>query len=102
MDFGIRIKELREAAGLSQNELARRAGIAQSGLSYLETGAKSPSIDTLLRICDALGVSLSQFVGQEPDQISEDLHQLIREAKDLTPAQRKALTEFIRTLKAAK
>lgn len=99
MDFGARIKQLREAAGLSQNELARRAGLAQSGLSYLESGAKGPSIDTLLRICSALGLSLSQFLGEEDNPLPPDIRLLVREVEQLTPDQRRTLTEFIRSLK---
>lgn len=99
MDFGTRIKQLREFVGLSQNELARRAGIAQSSLSYLESGSKSPSVETLLRICNALGITLADFFGQESSDIPADLRQLLREAEDLTPDQRKKLIEFIKSMK---
>lgn len=100
MDFSARIRQLREAAGLSQNELARRAGIAQSSLSYLESGAKSPNVETLLRICQALGITLSEFLGDQNGlDIPPDLRQLLREAEGLTPEQRKKLVEFIRSMK---
>jgi len=99
LDIGARIKELRTAAGYSQNELAKRAGIAQSSLSYLESGAKSPSIETLLQICEALGVSLSEFMSADTVDIPPDLRQLLREAESLTPEQRKKLVEFIKAMK---
>ncbi|CEP67838.1 Cro/C1-type helix-turn-helix domain [Moorella glycerini] len=100
MDFGARIKQLRETAGLSQNELARRAGIAQSSLSYLETGAKSPNVETLLHICKALGITVSEFLGENEGQsLPADLRQLLREAEGLTPEQRRKLIEFIRSMK---
>lgn len=102
MEFGARIKQLREAAAFSQNELAKRAGIAQSGLSYLENGAKSPNIDTLLRICHALGITLAEFMGESgAPQLDSDLRQLLREAETLDPEQRSKLTDFVRSFQGS-
>ena len=57
------IKELRLKRGLSQNALARRAGIKQSVLSYIESGrTKNPRIDTLAAIAAALGVSVEKLM----------------------------------------
>ena len=51
------VKRLRESAGWSQSELARRtAGVAQTTISALEKGAKSPSAETLDDIAHALRV----------------------------------------------
>ncbi|MEW6663031.1 MAG: helix-turn-helix domain-containing protein [Bacillota bacterium] len=101
MDIGARIKQLREELGLSQNELARRAGIAQSSLSYLESGAKSPSVDTLLLICKALGVSLTEFLGETGgNSAPEHIKPLLDRVRHLTPEQVQKLAEFIKSLKA--
>lgn len=49
--------------GLSQNELARRAGIKQSVLSYIESGrTKNPRIDTLTAIAAALKVPVTKLL----------------------------------------
>jgi transcriptional regulator with XRE-family HTH domain len=51
-----------DRAGLSLSELARRAGIAKSTLSQLESGAGNPSVETLWALATALGVQFSQLV----------------------------------------
>ena len=52
------IKLARADAGISQRELARRAGTSQATLSAYEAGRKSPSLDTLARIIRAAGLDL--------------------------------------------
>jgi transcriptional regulator with XRE-family HTH domain len=56
------IRRERERAGISLTELARRAGLAKSTLSQLESGAGNPSVETLWAIGVALGVPFSQLV----------------------------------------
>ena len=57
------IKQLREKLGLTQTELARRAGIKQGVLSYIETGrTKHPRIDTMTAIAHALGVTVEKLM----------------------------------------
>ncbi|GAA2772870.1 MULTISPECIES: helix-turn-helix domain-containing protein [Kitasatospora] len=56
------IRRERERAGLSMTELAKRAGIAKSTLSQLESGAGNPSVETLWAIGAALGVPFSRLV----------------------------------------
>jgi transcriptional regulator with XRE-family HTH domain len=52
------IKLARHDAGLSQRELARRAGTSQATLSAYEAGRKSPSFETLVRVIRAAGQDL--------------------------------------------
>jgi DNA-binding XRE family transcriptional regulator len=54
--FGKKIREYREAAGMTQIELANKAGIPQSHVSRLEAGKHSPSHRTLEKLADALGI----------------------------------------------
>lgn len=60
------IRRERDRAGLSLTELAKRAGIAKSTLSQLESGAGNPSVETLWALGVALGVPFSRLV--EPDR----------------------------------
>jgi transcriptional regulator with XRE-family HTH domain len=56
------LRRERERAGLSLTELARRAGIAKSTLSQLESGVGNPSVETLWSLGVALGVPFSRLV----------------------------------------
>lgn len=48
----------REEAGLTQRELAERAGVAQSEIARIETGKREPTIPTLQRILGGAGVEV--------------------------------------------
>lgn len=52
---GNRVWAMREAKGLSQIELARRAKIGRPFLNQFETGKHMPSLDTLWKVAEALG-----------------------------------------------
>ena len=60
-----RLVELR--GGLSQAELAKRAGVPQSAISEIETGKRKPRIDTIQKLAMALGVSVSELLGENED-----------------------------------
>jgi transcriptional regulator with XRE-family HTH domain len=59
--FGGRLRELREAAGLTQQQLADRCGLHRVALARLETSESVPAWDTVLSICAVLGVSSEAF-----------------------------------------
>lgn len=61
MNIGQRIKALRVAQQLTQEELASRTDLTKGFISQLENDATSPSIATLTQILDVLGISLSNF-----------------------------------------
>lgn len=60
--ISVSIRRERERGGLSMAELARRAGIAKSTLSQLESGAGNPSVETLWALAVALNVPFSRLV----------------------------------------
>ena len=55
------IKERREQLGISQKELADKIGISQSFLCDIEQGRSKPSIDTAIKIAQALNVADIKF-----------------------------------------
>ena len=59
--IGERIKTLRKRAGLTQERLAERVGLDARHLSRLETGKHFPTLDSLERIAEVLGVELAEF-----------------------------------------
>jgi transcriptional regulator with XRE-family HTH domain len=60
-DFAARLRRLLGRSGLSAYALAQRSGVSKQSLSRLLSGDSQPSLPTLLRLCRALGVSLSEF-----------------------------------------
>lgn len=65
VDVGGRLKALRAAQGLSQRDLAARAGVTNGMISMIEHNKHSPSVATLNRITDALGLSFAEFFSLE-------------------------------------
>lgn len=64
--LGGRLKELREAVGLSQQGLADRAGVHLSIVFKIEQGTnKNPRIGSLLSLAEALGVGVDRLIGLE-------------------------------------
>lgn len=88
------IKRIRNEAGLSQQELADRAGISKSQIWRLEKGEqKNPTLETLIPISKALGVSLDEIVfGEE----SKNATYLSKAIEELEPEDRKAIRKIIR------
>ena len=76
-DFGERLRELREEAGLSQSELAGKVGIDYSYLSKIEGGVKPPpSEQVLTRLAEVLNADrdeLMTLAGKIPSDIAEML-----------------------------
>lgn len=60
--IGERIRERREAEGMTQETLSREAGISLRGIQFIEAGARQPRIDTLLKIADVLEVSYTTLI----------------------------------------
>jgi transcriptional regulator with XRE-family HTH domain len=64
--FAERLKTLREAQGLTQEDLAERAGMHRMGLAKLEHGSRKPTWETVQALAKALGVDCTAFQEGEP------------------------------------
>ncbi len=65
MNIGSRIKTARKIAGISQEELARRAGMSLKGMGDIERGGiEDPHYSSLSKIADALGMSIGELLGE--------------------------------------
>lgn len=65
MDVGTRLKTLRKLKGLSQRELAKRAGVTNSTISMIEKNSVSPSVSSLKKVLAGIPMSLVDFFSTE-------------------------------------
>ena len=59
--FDERVKTAREAAGLSQYEVAAAIGVTQAAYSYIERDMRDPSLSIVVRLAKTLGVSIDRW-----------------------------------------
>ena len=60
--LGTNLKQLREARGLTQDRMARLAGVPRATWSHLESGIGNPTLAVLYRVAQALSVPLEELV----------------------------------------
>lgn len=65
--IGARLRALRKLHGLSQRELARRAGVTHATISLIEAERVSPSVSSLKKVLDGVPVSLAEFFTVDVD-----------------------------------
>jgi DNA-binding XRE family transcriptional regulator len=68
VNIGERLRELREARNISMRTLATRSGLSANALSMIERGRASPSVSTLYKLSDALGISITSFFGSDAER----------------------------------
>lgn len=113
--IGKAILLLRETQNMNQKELAAEAGITSAMLSNYETGVKKPSLDSLGKILDALGLHLGKFddaldvvnerkrpspepasaAGSEGAPAGVDLARFLGAERDLPPDLERGFTEMV-------
>ena len=81
----LKIKEIRKAQGLAQEQLAERAGVSRSYLTEIETGAKTVNMRRLTSIASALGVETAALINTADAEVQE----LIANFKRLPPDEKK-------------
>ncbi len=57
-----RLRKARRASGLTQAEVAKKAGISENHYAQIERGEKNPSLSTFKSIIDAIGVSSGEIL----------------------------------------
>mgnify|MGYP000521039833 CR=1 len=99
--IGARIREIRDAEGCSQEQLAWDAGLSSTYLSLIETGRKKPSLGSLLKISNALGITLDELLSgnqlHNPTDYQTDIDKLM---SDCTPEEKRFIYEILRSLKS--
>ena len=82
MELGSRIRKLRVAANLSQDELAKKVYVVRQTISNWETNKTLPDLESLKLLADAFGVSADELLGSERqraiDEFAEQRQQVVR------------------------
>lgn len=60
------IRARRGELGITQSELAKKAGVTRAAMCRYESGERIPTLDTAVRLSRALGINLDQLAGREP------------------------------------
>jgi len=65
IDIGARLRSLRDQHGLSQRELAKRAGVTNGTISMIEQNRSSPSVGSLKKVLDGFPIAMSDFFAND-------------------------------------
>ena len=76
VDVGKRIRKLRNARKMTQEECAERIGVTKSTISSYENGSRLPSYDVLVKIAQIFKVSTDYLLGQSSGKITIDTTEL--------------------------
>jgi transcriptional regulator with XRE-family HTH domain len=61
--FSVRLRQIRERSGMTQETLAKKAGVSRAYLSRLEMGRHDPPLSRLRKLAKALGVPVTELLG---------------------------------------
>ena len=95
MILGKRINEIRKEKGLSQSALGKKIGTSGDVIGRYERGDIKPSIEVVLKIADALEVSLDFLVGNTSLELDKSLLARIEDLSKLPEEERKSLFKVI-------
>lgn len=112
MKFCERLKDLRMAKGITQDEFAKLTGLSRSAVGMYENGKREPNLETLELIADFYNVDLNYLLGKEgkssyyldPDtaQLAQELHDnpqyraMLDASRKLSPEAMKEVMNFIK------
>ncbi len=95
-----KIKKLQEERGWSTYKLAYESGLTQSTLSNMFARGTCPTVDTLEKICEAFGISLSEFfdINEKKIHVSKDELELLNRYRVLNDKEKDAVKSMINAL----
>lgn len=100
--FTKRLIATRKLRDLSQDGLAKKAGLPATAISHFESGARKPSFDNLRKLADALDVSIDYLMGrvEEMDANLAGNAEIFRDYQNLTDVDRELARDFMARLAA--
>ena len=99
--FGRRITAIRKKRGLTQEKLAERADVTNNFISHIETCRSIPSLETVVKLCNALDVTPDALLlGTETRSRAYLTQDILRKLEGCTPQERRLVDGFIDLLVA--
>lgn len=89
--IGSKLRSIRKEKGLSSYQLEYISGISQSNISRIESNEISPTIDTLLKLCNGLEISIIDLFEKG------NLAALLKTARQLKPEQIEKVNEMLKS-----
>lgn len=85
MQIGDKIKQVRNAKGLTQKMLGERCGVSDTVIRHYEKGLRAPKMSTINKISIGLGVSSVELIDNTPyiDYFNKDYPKIVRESREL-------------------
>lgn len=100
MDILERLRELQQQYGWSDYKIAKEAGISPNTVSNIYRRNNVPRIETLELLCDAFGITMSQFFADNDLlEVTPELKDLFEKWSSLSDEQKSALWQIMRTYK---
>lgn len=99
MDIPKRLIFLRERKGYTVYKLGQTSDVSSSYIHKIESGEKKPSVDVVARLCEGLGLTLSDFFSEDNNELTPELQELLNHAKKLTVEQVRAVNSVFKTFK---
>lgn len=98
--IGIRIRETRKQKGLSEQELAEFSNLSTVYISYIENARRKPSLESLIKISNALEITLDELLYgnllYNPAEYQTDIDELMA---DCTSQEKRFIYQFLRAVK---
>jgi len=89
--LGLRIRELRRAQGLSQEDLADKCGVHRTFMGTVERGESNLSFSNILKVASTLGISLSTlFEGVDQNMVSGGRRNAMKEDSSAPTAMKRS------------
>ena len=100
MDVGKRLHNLRNKKHVTVYRISRDTGVSTSHINSIERGEKKPSVDTLSRLIEPLGITMSEFFNEDSDMsfLSADEKEVLEYFRTMPKDSAAAVVQLIRVL----
>lgn len=103
INLGQRIREERQKLNLTQEKLSETINVTTTYIGQIERGERRPTLDTLIKISNALGVSIDYLLQESITPASDNLMNLwIQLTHDLSDDEKGMIIDLIKVIKSHK